>query len=150
MEWKLLQIHNGCDARGGYTDAKLFQVGEPYLPQEYAIGTFTFLGKDFDCEVEEGNIRVLDTGEEFDFEAIKNEILNLNNIGKECDKLSYIVTTESEKEKLEALESAILSIKTVEDLEKIKDKVFKFTETIFTDLKDMFFEKNNVHQQMSF
>ena len=28
----LLQIHNGADVRGGYTDAKLFKVGEWYDP----------------------------------------------------------------------------------------------------------------------
>jgi hypothetical protein len=26
----LLQLHNGCDARGGYTDAKLFKFAEHY------------------------------------------------------------------------------------------------------------------------
>ena len=27
-EYLLLQIHNGCDVRGGYTDAKLFKCPE--------------------------------------------------------------------------------------------------------------------------
>lgn len=31
----LLQIHNGCDVRGGYTDAKLFKVDEDRLWSEY-------------------------------------------------------------------------------------------------------------------
>lgn len=30
-EYVLLQIHNGADARGGYTDAKLFKVSDEYL-----------------------------------------------------------------------------------------------------------------------
>lgn len=34
-----LQIHNGCDARGGYTDAKLFHVIEEYMPSEDIYGT---------------------------------------------------------------------------------------------------------------
>jgi len=31
----LLQIHNGCDARGGYTDAKLFYTGYEMMIHEY-------------------------------------------------------------------------------------------------------------------
>ena len=27
----LLQIHNGCDVRGGYTDAKLFKLNDDYF-----------------------------------------------------------------------------------------------------------------------
>tara|TARA_R100000664_G_C2747624_1_gene135123 strand:- start:259 stop:879 length:621 start_codon:yes stop_codon:yes gene_type:complete len=35
-EYLLLQIHNGCDARGGYTDAKLFKTRDGYgLIHEY-------------------------------------------------------------------------------------------------------------------
>ena len=34
----LLQIHGGCDARGGYTDAKLFYLPEDYMPSEYIYG----------------------------------------------------------------------------------------------------------------
>lgn len=30
-EYVLLQIHGGCDVRGGYTDAKLFKVNEHFL-----------------------------------------------------------------------------------------------------------------------
>lgn len=30
----LLQIHNGCDVRGGYTDAKLFRVKNEYLSED--------------------------------------------------------------------------------------------------------------------
>jgi len=37
--WVLLQIHNGCDVRGGYTDAKLFYLPEDFLPGEDVIGT---------------------------------------------------------------------------------------------------------------
>jgi hypothetical protein len=31
----LLQIHGGCDARGGYTNAKLFTTNEEYMIHEY-------------------------------------------------------------------------------------------------------------------
>jgi|9_EtaG_2_1085328.scaffolds.fasta_scaffold01982_5 hypothetical protein len=34
-QYLLLQIHNGCDARGGYTDAKLFKPHEEYRIHEY-------------------------------------------------------------------------------------------------------------------
>ena len=34
-QYLLLQIHGGCDARGGYTDAKLFQTNEYYMIHEY-------------------------------------------------------------------------------------------------------------------
>ena len=31
----MLQIHGGCDARGGYTNAKLFKPVEEYMIHEY-------------------------------------------------------------------------------------------------------------------
>lgn len=34
-EYLLLQIHGGCDARGGYTDAKLFKPNEDGMIHEY-------------------------------------------------------------------------------------------------------------------
>ena len=34
-EYLLLQIHNGCDVRGGYTDAKLFKCREDSMIHEY-------------------------------------------------------------------------------------------------------------------
>jgi hypothetical protein len=34
-QYLLLQIHGGCDARGGYTDAKLFKPEEEYRIHEY-------------------------------------------------------------------------------------------------------------------
>lgn len=33
----LIQIHGGCDVRGGYTDAKLFQLQEPYYIHPYLM-----------------------------------------------------------------------------------------------------------------
>ncbi len=36
-DYVLLQVHGGCDARGGYTDAKLFRVNE-YFPMEDVSG----------------------------------------------------------------------------------------------------------------
>ena len=35
----LLQIHNGCDVRGGYTDAKLFLLENEYMKPEDVYGT---------------------------------------------------------------------------------------------------------------
>ncbi len=37
----LLQIHNGCDVRGGYTDAKLFCLPDDWMPCEDVYGTIT-------------------------------------------------------------------------------------------------------------
>jgi hypothetical protein len=34
-QYLLIQIHGGCDARGGYTDAKLFKPQEEYYIHEY-------------------------------------------------------------------------------------------------------------------
>jgi len=34
-QYLLLQIHNGCDVRGGYTDAKLFKPCDEYMIHEY-------------------------------------------------------------------------------------------------------------------
>lgn len=35
----LLQIHQGADVRGGYTDAKLFHLPDDYMPSEDIYGT---------------------------------------------------------------------------------------------------------------
>ena len=40
-DYILLQIHGGCDVRGGYTDAKLFRLSdltEGYMPLEDVVG----------------------------------------------------------------------------------------------------------------
>jgi len=37
-DYVLLQIHNGCDARGGYTTSKLFCLEEEWLPSECFSG----------------------------------------------------------------------------------------------------------------
>jgi hypothetical protein len=34
-QYILIQIHGGCDARGGYTDAKLFKLQDDYVIHEY-------------------------------------------------------------------------------------------------------------------
>lgn len=36
-DYVLLQVHGGCDVRGGYTDAKLFKLSVDYFPNENAI-----------------------------------------------------------------------------------------------------------------
>ena len=35
----LLQIHNGCDVRGGYTDAKMFYLPNEFMPSQDVYGT---------------------------------------------------------------------------------------------------------------
>lgn len=47
-DYILVQIHNGCDARGGYTDAKLFKLSnlDGYMPGENVYGTWSHDGKD--------------------------------------------------------------------------------------------------------
>ncbi len=37
----LLQVHQGCDVRGGYTDAKLFRLSDEWMPSEEVYGTIT-------------------------------------------------------------------------------------------------------------
>ena len=34
-EYILIQIHNGADVRGGYTDAKLFKLNDEYMIHSY-------------------------------------------------------------------------------------------------------------------
>ena len=34
-EYILIQIHNGADVRGGYTDAKLFKLNDDFLIHSY-------------------------------------------------------------------------------------------------------------------
>lgn len=47
-DYVLLQVHGGCDARGGYTDAKLFKYKAP-LECEYVSGYVTYPdGRDVD------------------------------------------------------------------------------------------------------
>lgn len=38
-KYVLLQIHQGCDVRGGYTDAKLFKLPAGYMPIEDVFGS---------------------------------------------------------------------------------------------------------------
>ena len=45
-----LQIHNGCDIRGGYTDARLFV--SDYLPPERGSGIVKIFGKEYDINVD--------------------------------------------------------------------------------------------------
>jgi hypothetical protein len=40
-QYVLLQIHQGCDVRGGYTDAKLFRLEYDYMAPEQVLGTVT-------------------------------------------------------------------------------------------------------------
>lgn len=42
----LLQIHQGCDVRGGYTDAKLFLLSDEYLPLETVHGSIDGINVD--------------------------------------------------------------------------------------------------------
>lgn len=40
----LLQVHGGADARGGYTDARMFLLADSYLPNEDIEGTVNEIG----------------------------------------------------------------------------------------------------------
>lgn len=51
-EYVLIQIHNGCDARGGYTDAKLFKIPQDIYLIEDVSGTITRKSGD---KIEVGN-----------------------------------------------------------------------------------------------
>lgn len=41
QKYVLLQIHQGCDVRGWYTDAKLFLLPDDYMPSESVSGNVT-------------------------------------------------------------------------------------------------------------
>lgn len=80
-EYLLLQIHGGCDARGGYTDARLFTPNE-----EYRIHEFLQEYEDNDYSIEEiltYNKDAYDytTGEKLSRREIKNR-LNTSNKSK--------------------------------------------------------------------
>lgn len=53
-KYLLLQVHGGCDVRGGYTDAKLFVLGEEYFFFNDACG-FNLDGKDLIIDFQGGN-----------------------------------------------------------------------------------------------
>lgn len=57
-QYLLLQVHGGCDVRGGYTDAKLFKPREEYFIHEYLheyVDSY-----DLNQLLEEGIITVVD------------------------------------------------------------------------------------------
>ena len=66
----LLQIHNGCDARGGYTDAKMFYLPEDYMPSESVYGTID--------------------GQEVENTYDGYNLTNENGAGVDCNKNSVI------------------------------------------------------------
>ena len=49
VTYVLIQLHNGCDVRGGYTDARLFKLNPyiDYLDLESVYGTCTRDGVDY-------------------------------------------------------------------------------------------------------
>lgn len=58
-QYLLLQIHGGCDVRGGYTDARLFLVPgyEEGVLLEDVYGTVTLKnGKQYDCDNRENGV----------------------------------------------------------------------------------------------
>ena len=57
-QYLLLQIHGGCDARGGYTDAKLFKPREEYYIHEYLREYMD--SYETDEELREGYIEAVD------------------------------------------------------------------------------------------
>lgn len=55
----VLQIHGGCDVRGGYTNARLFLLGNDYgecLAPEDVYGTFTPNGADLETPCFDGQV----------------------------------------------------------------------------------------------
>lgn len=61
-QYLLLQIHGGCDARGGYTNAKLFQCQEEWMIHEYLREYMD--SYDIDEELREGFIQATDYDDE--------------------------------------------------------------------------------------
>lgn len=61
-QYLLLQIHGGCDARGGYTNAKLFQCQEEWMIHEYLREYMD--SYEIDEELREGFIQATDTDDE--------------------------------------------------------------------------------------
>ena len=57
-QYLLLQIHGGCDARGGYTDAKLFKPQEEWMIHEYLREYMD--SYEIDEELREGFIQATD------------------------------------------------------------------------------------------
>ena len=61
-QYLLLQVHGGCDARGGYTNAKLFQCQEEWMIHEYLREYMD--SYEIDEELREGFIQATDADDE--------------------------------------------------------------------------------------
>ena len=75
----LIQIHNGADARAGYTDAKLFKLGEEYVIHEYLQEYKDW--SEIQDDIEEGYIETFtdysDDSKTYTNEEIKNRLNEL-------------------------------------------------------------------------
>lgn len=87
-DYVLLQIHNGCDVRGGYTDAKMFSLPEGYLPREDVFGSVTHKGKTFEISnIYDGVSLRIDANDELDGKELPFEITKKDKL--ELSLMSY-------------------------------------------------------------
>jgi len=73
-EYVLIQIHNGADARGGYTDAKLFKM------EEYAIHEYLEIWKDsseVEEDIREGYVEILTDYWDENRKYTNEEVINI-------------------------------------------------------------------------
>ena len=84
-EYVLLQVHQGADVRGGYTDAKLFKVDCDYFLNEMAF----FSLNETECldYTTNGDISIYNT------ETGENEYLNTAQMDELCEKYAGITLT---------------------------------------------------------
>ena len=84
MTYVLIQLHNGCDVRGGYTDARLFKLNPyiDYLDLESVYGTCTRDGVDYHISnsYDGYNIR-FDDNEPENTDFMDTDIIDLNMLG---------------------------------------------------------------------
>ena len=82
-QYVLIQIHNGADARGGYTDAKLFKRGEycDYLIHEY-LSEFKD-SYDIEEDLKEGYIETFN-----DYLQGENKTYTLEQVKKRIEEIS--------------------------------------------------------------
>lgn len=102
-DWVFIQIHNGCDARGGFTRPKLFKYN----------GYSLFDVEDYTIGCENGHYWDMDGYNNYytetDFDFSKSEFLDYDNLDEEIqaqwDKYGYLL---DEEEKIFATEGQII------------------------------------------
>ncbi len=71
----LIQIHNGADARGGYTDAKLFKLEDEYMIHEYLQEWKD--SSEIEEEITEGYIEILTDYWDENRKYTNEEVINI-------------------------------------------------------------------------